>query len=477
MKITAAQHVSAVLTPSQSPRGYTGHQTVFYTQERLTPDEVSVVERQVQYSPPLNGKAKWQSYRLTERRHVISRIVPIPEADSSGRPGRFFAHSMICDVPGGQQFDVSLFGLLRAQNFFPSLDRVLNVAMKTEHLPVVTLDAGDAGGGAPIRPDKWSGEQLNQLYMLMSDPRLLTEQGQYVALLGSEEQILEALRVAFMLAPAAARKFCSFDTNAFGGDAADVAFWGRGAGGDAASTYVIDAARQQVTLPEWSPLLANGFSPERVSEPLRKAIRARLAKSSRDMLLRLLDRKYTAFVGETIYQALLGETELPLTPADMELLSPFGLSHDGLGLLLSLKSGDDARRLRTLAAMNSSSYKEYVGQLKARPGFKPWQAFSPVFMPTWFDLFREDYGLDDLTTILVKVSAHGSEQDREYVETIHERLDPARRQALGSWLKASHLRFNRLQAALDSPVRESADRYRAARSRSFLRRIFHSFGK
>jgi hypothetical protein len=481
MIISAAQHVSGMLTSKQSPRGQAGYQTLFYTRELLATDEVRVIERKVQYSSARDGKAKWQSYRLSAGRHVISRIVPIPEPDEFGRRGRYFTHSLICDVPGGQQFDAALFSLLRARNFFPSLDKLLTSdGVRTGHVPAVAVDAADERDDVErscLRD--WSSEQLNQLYMLMSDPRQLIEQGHHVALVGNEEQILDALKVAFLLAPAAARKFCSFDTNASGGDAtSDGTFWGRGYETAGVLSYVINAARREVTIPESSPLRANGFSPEEVSAPLRKAIVARLGQPSKGMLRCLVERKYATFIGEPMYQTLLRETNLPLTTAELELLLPFGRTHSGLGLLLALKSGDDAQRLQTLAAMDdSSSYKERIGQLRTRHDFKPWQVFSPIFMPTWFDLFRGVYSMDDLTTAITKVAEHGSEQDREYVENIHEYLDPAQRQALGSWLKASRLCFERLQAALDKPVRSRSGGSPNGKSHSFLHRILHPFGK
>jgi hypothetical protein len=478
MKTVAAQHVSAMLTSRQSPRGQAGYQTLFYTRELLTPDDVRVIERRVQYSPARDGEAKWQSYRLSERRHVVSRIVPVPEPDEFGRRGRYFTHSLVCDVPDGQQFDAALLDLLRPQNFLPSLDDVLaSDAMKTMRAPAITVDAGSEPckeGQSRLRD--WSGEQLNRLYMLMSDPRQLAAQGQYVALVGSEGQILGALKVAFLLTPSASRRFCSFDTGASGAPPGG-AFWGRGSETAGGSSHVIDAARRQVTIPESSPLRAGCFSLEHVSARLREAVVARLSRPAEEMLRCLLGRNYEVFIGEPIYQALLRETDLPVTPSDLELLSPFGRAHRRLGLLLALKSGDDARRLRALAAMDVQSYKEQVRQLRTRPDFKPWQVFSPIFMLTWFDLFRDDYGLDDLTTAIAKVAEHGSNQDREYVETIHEHLDPTQRQALGRWLKASTLRFDRLQAALDKPARKRAGAKRTGESRPLLRRIIHPFGK
>jgi hypothetical protein len=195
------------------------------------------------------------------------------------------------------------------------------------------------------------------------------------------------------------------------------------------------------------------------------------------MLRCLVERRYETFIGELMYQTLLHETGLPLTTADLELLSPFGRAHDGLGLLLALKSANDAQRLQTLAAMKLPSYKERIMQLKTRHDFKPWQVFSPIFMPTWFDLFRGAYSMHDLTTAITKVAEHGSEPDREYVESIYQHLDPTQRQTLASWLKASQFRFDRLQAALDKPARARAGDGPNGKLHSFMHRILHPFGK
>lgn len=455
MRITAAQHVSAVLTARQSPRRDGGYQTLYYTRGLLSPDEVRVIERLVQYSSARASKPKWQSYRLSGKRHVVSRIVPIAERDEAGRGGRYFTHSLVCDVIGGQQFDAALLDLLRPQNFLPSLGEVLaSDGVRSGDTPAVTFDVADEWRrDRPGGLRDWTGEQLNQLYMLMSDPHQLIERGQYVALLGSEEQILDALKVAFLLAPPDARRFCSFDTNPAGGASPpEGAFWGCGTSAPAESGYVIDAARCQVTLPESSPLRANGFSPERVSAPLGRAVEARLGRPSQEMLRHLASRQYAAFIGESLYQTLLREAALPLAPTDVELLTPFARAHRGLRLLLALASGDDADRLRTLAAMDASSYKEHVSQLRARPGFEPWQAFSPIFIPTWFDLFRKSHRLGDLTTAVTKVMEHGSAQDRGYVESLGEHLKGDERREFRLWLQASPLRLDRLREALDRPA-------------------------
>lgn len=479
MKLNAAQHVSATLTARQSPKGRAGYQTLSYTRGLLSADELCAIERQVQNSPARDGSPRWQSYRLAERRHVVSRIVPIREPDDFGRVGRYFAHTLVFAVPAGPQFDDAVFGLLRPEKFLTSLERVLaSEGARTGDAPAAEVEFGEGrGGAAPAHMRDWSGEQLNRLYMLMSDPRRLIDGGHHVALVGGEPRIVEALEIAFLLAPAEARKLCSFDTGAPDGAAQGVAFWGRGARSSRGASYAIDAARRQVVMPDSSPLREAGLSPEQLSPPLRQAVAARLSRPSERMLRRLVSGRYGAFVGEPVYETLLREGGLSLTAHDLELLSPFARAHGGLGLLLALKSGDDTQRLRRLAEMDSRSYTERCKQLRDLPGFRPWQMFSPVFMHTWFELFRGDYRLDDLTTAVSQVAAHGSVRDRNYVENLGEHLDPDERQALGRWLKSSSLRLARLQASLDAPARARSRRDARGRSHSFLSRVLHRLGK
>jgi hypothetical protein len=407
MKLTAAQHVSATLTSMQSPSGEDGYQTLYYTRELLTQKEVNVIERLVQYSSASERRPKWQSYRLSARRHVLTRIVPVNERDDADRGNRYFTHSLIFELSDEQQFDASLLSLLRPEKFLSSLDDLLaSAGMRTRQAPTLTVEVGGKSiedGSSRLRD--WPAEELNRLFMLMSDPRRLTDQGQYVALVGNDKQILEALKVAFLLAPPSALKFCSFDTNpSRAATPPDGPFWGRGGAATAEASYLIDAVRRQVIIPDESPLLAR--------------------------------------------------------------------SHTELGLLLAMESGDDAARLRVLSALNDSSYEKHVEQLRRWPNFKPWHAFSPTFMSTWFDLFRGEYRLDDLTTAITIVDEHGSENDREYVEDIHKHLNADEKRELRMLLKASPLRLTRLQAALDVPA---SDGDQTGRSHSFWGRILNFF--
>ena len=460
MQINAAQHVSGVLTSRQSLTGQAGYQTFFYTRDLLAPDELRIIERQAQLSFAGDGQAKWQSYRLSSNRHVITRIVPINEPDEFGRRGRFFAHSLVFDTADGVQVDETLFNLLQTARFFVSLDKVLaSAAMSSGNIPAVAIDCTEkwAKEARNCLRD-WSGEQLDQLYLLMCDPQQLLDRKQHVVLVGNESEIIAALKVAFLLAPASARKLCSFDTRAPANlEQSDVAFWGRGAQAAERADYVMDGAKREVRIRPDSPVLAGGFSLDKVPPALGRAIVEQLKRPSETMLASLLKRRYADFIAEPIYRALIYESNLQLSQCELEFLGQFQQAHPGLALFLSIKTGNESQRLQTLAAMDRHSYVQHLNELRTFGMLKPWQGLSPVFMSTWRDLFRGKYSVEDIGAAIEAVAKYGTKADREYIENLHEHLDSEEKKSLSAWLKSSPYDFPRLQAGLDKPASERTE--------------------
>lgn len=266
MEITAAQHVSGVLTSEQSPRGKGGYQILLSTSDRLNQDEIRMIESREKYGPAQIEKSKWQFYRLPDDRPVVSHIVPIPEPDEFGRRGRYLAHSLIFNASNWQQLDETLLNLLHPDYFFSSLNQMLAHAhddLRTGHIGAASIDTGTEWIRQALNLLRdWPGEQLNKLVRLVHDPQALIEQGHYVALIGSEQQILDALRVVFLLAPSSVRRFCSFDTNATGCEwQPHETFWGRGFPDEREprTGFVIDAVQRLVRIPESFPLKSSSF--------------------------------------------------------------------------------------------------------------------------------------------------------------------------------------------------------------------------
>jgi len=93
--IEAAQHIYGNVEEEHSPRRIGGFQTLFYTKERLTIEEVEEIETRMAYFPSESNPAKYLFFPLSSEKCVISRIIPLPGLDKYGRQGDYLAHNLI----------------------------------------------------------------------------------------------------------------------------------------------------------------------------------------------------------------------------------------------------------------------------------------------------------------------------------------------------------------------------------------------
>jgi hypothetical protein len=259
MRITAAQHVTGVLTQGESPTGTGGPQTLLSTLDELRQDEIHLIESQAKYGPEQEGKVRWQFYGLASHRLVIARIIQNPKPDEVRR-ARHLAHSLVFSALDTKSIEQVLFSLLRQDLFFTSIDQVLACdGMKngTGRIEAASVEAGTEWvDEAWALAQQWSGADLNRLVQLVCNRHAMTNKRQYVEIVGNERQILDALKVAFLLTPTSHRTHCSFDTNASGfEEQGTVGFWARGFSGSERHTpFFVDAAKRQVTIADTSSL-------------------------------------------------------------------------------------------------------------------------------------------------------------------------------------------------------------------------------
>jgi hypothetical protein len=481
MKITAAQHVFGILTAKQSPRGDSGYQTVLSTNGLLTQEQVRLIERLVSHGVGPSGKPKWLSHGLPGRRTVVTRVIPIAEPDEFGRRGRYFAHSLVFNSSDLRLFDDFPFPILQVRHFFPSLDDVLACdGLQSGNVPAVSIEVERESVQELLNLFQgWSGEELNRFVMLMNDPKALIDQGQQVAFIGSEQQIMEALRVAILLAPFAVRELCSFDTNAVGIEwQGDTAFWGYGfpSEGDSSARFVVDAAMKQVKIPEASPLLGPGFIPEQLSPGLQHEINARLSRHSTERLQLLINQRFERFISESVYETIL-DMDSTASTADLELLEHLNGVHRKLAFLLALRSGSELRRLRALSEMSLEDYGQVVKDLKSREDFRAWQVFSPTYLPSWFALCQGLFNVDDLVRGLQGVSEHGTQWDRTQVSAVGDYLDQNQGQELQDWLSSPSNRLMNLEFSSQRSENSSKLTQAAEKDGSVWQRLRGAFTK
>jgi hypothetical protein len=230
--------------------------------------------------------------------------------------------------------------------------------------------------------------------------------------------------------------------------------------------------KRRVTISKSVNLPQESSSLTQLSPLLRASIVEDLNR--RSPLQQFFNRSYQAFVTESVYQTALQKPE-QVTSADLQQILSLGQAHSGLGLLMAIRLGDEAKRLKLLASMDLHSYRARTSEMRNAEGFKPWQVFSRVFIPTWLALFRTSCVLDDLTRALSAVVRYGNTEDRARLTSLAEHLKPDEKQTLRSWLQTSSLGLTELQAALNKSVNSKENS--GEKSNSLWRRLLNPFGR
>lgn len=252
MRIRVYQHVFSNVPKDQSPWGRRGYQTLYYTQDGISREDLNVLEQRAQYYSSDQEPVKWQFYTLASGKAVISHIVPLAEPDEFGRKGRYLAHSFVISSGDFSALDYCPMGLFDHQNRFVS-----NLAQvqaqgnrETGDLPALNLVIDETWQDRALSFARaWDPGHLQCLAQLGWRAGYLKEQRQMVALEGEAGRVLGAIAVAFLLTAPDKRPLLTFDTFAHGCDwSRDWPFWACGGLGKESeqAPYRIDPTKGQV---------------------------------------------------------------------------------------------------------------------------------------------------------------------------------------------------------------------------------------
>ncbi len=92
--INAYQHIFTVVGWEDLPKKRDGMQTL-YCDPKITTSELDELEERSIYPGGVDGPVKWQYYRLSSGKFVVSRSLPLIRLDEAGRTGTFLTHNFI----------------------------------------------------------------------------------------------------------------------------------------------------------------------------------------------------------------------------------------------------------------------------------------------------------------------------------------------------------------------------------------------
>ena len=208
--ITAWQHIYSNVEASQSPSGKGGFQTLFYSHEGLSQEDVRFIEKRVFYLPGDLKPTKRIFSTLPGGHIVVSSVVPLQGRDAAGRTGRHLAHSFILPRPAFQENILSIIDFLRSAPFLHTLDQVFAEGdSNTGSIPSKVISVSPKRRTSST---KWDIPDILRLLHLALNAEARAKETKSVALVGSTEMIEETLAATSILLPDVLLPHCTFDT-------------------------------------------------------------------------------------------------------------------------------------------------------------------------------------------------------------------------------------------------------------------------
>ena len=228
MQISVYQHIYSNVPKERSPKNRRGYQTLFYTHDSLTSEDIFILEDRAQYYAGETEPIKYQFHMLQDGKAVVSQIVPLAELDEFGRKGRYLSHSLIIPSSAFQKLEYCPLSLFSPKVFVTNLDNAFNYGnSQTGNISETQVNVSDNWQDVAIKfARQWHNQDLESLIRLGWQAEKLGQERSSVIWQGTTHSMLQAMSVIFLLTAPEKRPFLTFDTHALGCDwTRDWPFW------------------------------------------------------------------------------------------------------------------------------------------------------------------------------------------------------------------------------------------------------------
>ncbi len=226
IQIRAWQHIYTNVEEGQSPTSNRGFQTLFYSHDGLSENDISELEDRTAYYAGSTRPTKRQYFRLSDGRCVVAQTVPLPEPDRFGRSGRFFSHRFVFDQTDWEKIGCDPFRIFDISPFISTVKEALTQGdFQSGDIPPRSFELSDNETELPTSANTKNHSGWGLLALQATK---FLEERRPLALVGSPEYIWEFLRIAILLVPPSKRLLCAFDTHFYKCDEVRTPVWAAG---------------------------------------------------------------------------------------------------------------------------------------------------------------------------------------------------------------------------------------------------------
>ncbi len=209
----AWQHIYANVERDRSPSNRAGFQTLFYSHDGLSKEDVAEIEERVFYVFGENNPVKHVFFRLNSDKVCLGQVAPVPGRDAAGREGLYIAHTLVFSTADFQATNINApdyFNPGVSKNLFISS---LDDAFKQGNPTSGNINPIEITPSASL-PTKipWDQAIFRKLAQLAINHQALSDERAALALTGSPAEILERIASIFLLIPPQIAPYCTFDT-------------------------------------------------------------------------------------------------------------------------------------------------------------------------------------------------------------------------------------------------------------------------
>lgn len=210
IELQAGQILYTRLRKERSRSGKDGYQTLCCTRSVLSENELPEIESRFLYFPTETSPPKHVFFGTRSGKLVVARITRLAETDDHGRLISI-AHGLVFAASDMVRLCLSPLVVLESFPFITDLRRAFEVGQAPSgDAPPVTIAFPEAA--APPDAGRWPLEELRKLAFYALRAQRLAEKNTALAVTGTPESILAAMRVAQMMLPPARYSECPMDT-------------------------------------------------------------------------------------------------------------------------------------------------------------------------------------------------------------------------------------------------------------------------